>query len=188
MMQFQRVDSDRIEVAVDAPEKYLQSSVFSVCSCSRRQPTGRQKVTVADSHLVGATRRSAHFYAARRRRWIAYPFRATGSLLLAFRNKVPVWDCLCNKVPVWDCLWGLSLAPPRAVAVPARCGGRVEALERADRDPRTPEYWSRTSSSQWSGWLTQRVKTLYGSFSLIRYVDDPAQRKKAEENFLYFMA
>ncbi len=66
--------------------------------------------------------------------------------------------------------------------------GELGALERADQDPRTPEYWSRTSSSQWSGWLTHRVKTLYGFFSLIRFVDEPAQRKKAEENFLYLMA
>lgn len=66
--------------------------------------------------------------------------------------------------------------------------GELGALEKADRDPRTPEYWSRMNSSQWSGWLTHRVKTLYGFHSLLRFIDQSAKRKQAEENFLYLMA
>jgi len=61
-------------------------------------------------------------------------------------------------------------------------------LERAEHDPRTPEYWNRTSSVQWSGWLTHRIKTLYGFFNLLRFVQDPAIRKQAEQGFLYLMA
>lgn len=62
------------------------------------------------------------------------------------------------------------------------------ALERAEHDPRTPEYWTRTTSSQWSAWLTHRIKTLYGFFNLLRFVEDPAKRKAAAEGFLYLMA
>jgi len=62
------------------------------------------------------------------------------------------------------------------------------ALESAKHDPRTPEYWKRTTSSQWSAWLTHRIKTLYGFSSLVRFVEDPTKRKAAEEKFLYLMA
>ncbi len=61
-------------------------------------------------------------------------------------------------------------------------------LESAKHDPRTPEYWKRTTSSQWSAWLTHRIKTLYGFFNVVRFVEDPAKRKAAEEKFLYLMA
>jgi hypothetical protein len=62
------------------------------------------------------------------------------------------------------------------------------ALQQAEHDPRTPAYWSRTSSVQWSAWLTHRIKTLYGFFSLVRFVEDSARRRKAEQSFLYLMA
>ena len=61
-------------------------------------------------------------------------------------------------------------------------------LKRAERDPRDPEYWRRDGSSQWSAHLTHRIKTLYGFFSLLRLIEDPAKRKIAEEKFLYLMA
>ncbi len=63
-------------------------------------------------------------------------------------------------------------------------------LEKASHDPRTPEYWTpaRTASTQWSAWLTHRVKTLYGFFNLAESVTDAAKRKAAEERFLYLMA
>ena len=61
-------------------------------------------------------------------------------------------------------------------------------LIQAERDPRVAEYWNRSSSVQWSGWLTHRIKTLYGFFSLLQFVDDTAQRRKAEQSFLYLMA
>ena len=61
-------------------------------------------------------------------------------------------------------------------------------LERSELDPRTPAYWDRTVSSQWSAWLTHRVKTLYGLHNLLRFVKDPAKRKAAETEFRYLMA
>ncbi len=61
-------------------------------------------------------------------------------------------------------------------------------LTRAEFDPRNPEYWRRDGKSQWSAHLTHRVKTLYGFFSLLRYIDDAEKRKQAEEQFLYLMA
>ncbi len=36
--------------------------------------------------------------------------------------------------------------------------------------------------------LTHRVKTLYGFFTLTRFVEDEGKRKKAEEQFRYLMA
>ncbi|MFH1264909.1 MAG: hypothetical protein ABIK89_04235 [Planctomycetota bacterium] len=36
--------------------------------------------------------------------------------------------------------------------------------------------------------LTHRIKTLYGFFTLVRFVEDSAKRKQAEEKFLYLMA
>jgi len=62
------------------------------------------------------------------------------------------------------------------------------ALHHADHDPRTPEYWKEKEASQWSAQLTHRIKTLYGFFTLLRFVEDPAHRRKAEEQFLYLMA
>jgi hypothetical protein len=61
-------------------------------------------------------------------------------------------------------------------------------LQRAEFDPRNPEYWRRDGKSQWSAHLTHRVKTLYGFFSLLRYIEDADQRRQAEEQFLYLMA
>lgn len=62
-------------------------------------------------------------------------------------------------------------------------------LNRAAHDPRTPEYWNNDGgSSQWSAHLTHRIKTLYGFFTLLRFIDDEATRKQAEETFLYLMA
>jgi hypothetical protein len=67
-------------------------------------------------------------------------------------------------------------------------GEELGMLERAEHDPRTPEYWKRTKSVQWSAWLTHRIKTLYGFLSLLRFIDDPAKRTAAERQFLYLMA
>jgi len=61
-------------------------------------------------------------------------------------------------------------------------------LKRAEHDPRTPAYWEHDVESQWSARLTHRVKTLFGFFSLLRYVDDPTIREKAQAMFLYLMA
>ncbi len=61
-------------------------------------------------------------------------------------------------------------------------------LKSAEHDPRTPDYWSSDTPSQWSAHLTHRVKTLYGFFTLLRFIEQPAKRKEAEEKFLYLMA
>ncbi|OHB84259.1 MAG: hypothetical protein A2V98_09635 [Planctomycetes bacterium RBG_16_64_12] len=65
--------------------------------------------------------------------------------------------------------------------------GELGPLKRAKHDPRTPEYWSADSPSQWSARLTHRIKTLYGFFTLLRLTKQSATRKQAEEQFLYLM-
>ena len=50
------------------------------------------------------------------------------------------------------------------------------------------EYWSIDEASQWSARLTHRIKTLYGFFNLLRYIEQPKTRKAAEASFLYLMA
>jgi hypothetical protein len=61
-------------------------------------------------------------------------------------------------------------------------------LKKATHDPRTPEYWRDSAESQWSARLTHRVKTLYGFYSLLRFVEDLETRAKAEDQFRYLMA
>jgi hypothetical protein len=36
--------------------------------------------------------------------------------------------------------------------------------------------------------LTHRIKTLYGFFTLARFLEDQEKRTRAEEQFLYLMA
>ncbi|MFH1922857.1 MAG: hypothetical protein ABIP48_23585 [Planctomycetota bacterium] len=62
------------------------------------------------------------------------------------------------------------------------------AVERAGHDPRTAEYWTTGTLKRDSARLTHRIKTLYGFFTLVRFVEDSAKRKQAEEKFLYLMA
>lgn len=63
------------------------------------------------------------------------------------------------------------------------------SLEAADYDPLTPEYWQPpVDSTQWSAHLTHRIKTLYGFYNLLRSVDEPSRRDKAEAQFRYLMA
>jgi hypothetical protein len=61
-------------------------------------------------------------------------------------------------------------------------------MKRARYDPRTPEFWTTETLKRDSARLTHRIKTLYGFFTLIGLVDDEAERKTAEERFLYLMA
>ncbi len=60
-------------------------------------------------------------------------------------------------------------------------------LKAAEYDPRNPEYWKGDRSTQWSGHLTHRVKTIYGLFTLLRFVESEAKKKQAEQQFLYLM-
>ena len=61
-------------------------------------------------------------------------------------------------------------------------------LQAAKDDPRTPAYWEHDGTTQWSAHLTHRVKTLYGFFNLLRFIDDPATRQQAQQAFRYLMA
>lgn len=62
------------------------------------------------------------------------------------------------------------------------------ALEKAERDPWTPEYWARRESTQWSAWLTHRIKTLYGFELLLGEIEDAATKARARDRFRYLMA
>lgn len=61
-------------------------------------------------------------------------------------------------------------------------------LKKAKYDPRTVEYWSMDGASQWSARLTHRIKTLYGFFHLLQFIEQPEKREQAEAKFLYLMA
>jgi len=58
---------------------------------------------------------------------------------------------------------------------------------KADHDPRDPEYWKGMLKRD-EARLTHRIKTLYGFYLLLRFIEDAATRKKAENAFLYLMA
>jgi len=62
------------------------------------------------------------------------------------------------------------------------------AVESAIHDPRTAEYWTTGGLRRDSARLTHRIKTLYGFFALLRFVQDSAKRREAEKKFLYLMA
>jgi len=61
------------------------------------------------------------------------------------------------------------------------------AVVKAAHDPRDPAYW-KDKLKRDDARLTHRIKTLYGFHVIIRFVEDEAIRKKAEEAFLYLMA
>jgi hypothetical protein len=58
-------------------------------------------------------------------------------------------------------------------------------LKKAKHDPRTADYWTIDEASQWSAQLTHRIKTLYGFFHPLRFIEQPEQRKAAQERLLY---
>ena len=63
-------------------------------------------------------------------------------------------------------------------------------LKKASSDPRRPKYWdgSYANSTQWSGWLTHRIKTLHGFYSLTETIQDKSKIQAAEKAFRYLMA
>ncbi len=61
------------------------------------------------------------------------------------------------------------------------------ALKPSPHDPRTPEYWTLDTPSAFSARLTHRIKTLYGFFTLLRFIESEEQRKQAQQQFLYLM-
>lgn len=63
--------------------------------------------------------------------------------------------------------------------------GRLRA---AKNDPLSVDYWNEAGPSQWSAHLSHRIKTLYGFFSLLRWIDAEDKRREAEKQFRYLMA
>ena len=61
------------------------------------------------------------------------------------------------------------------------------AVVASQHDPRQPAYWAGMLKRDQAR-LTHRVKTLYGFFTLKRFIEDEATKKKAEAAFLYLMA
>ncbi|MDF1862216.1 MAG: hypothetical protein P1U87_18515, partial [Verrucomicrobiales bacterium] len=61
-------------------------------------------------------------------------------------------------------------------------------LQRSEEDPLAATYWKRRNSSQYSAWLTHRIKVLYGLGVLLPVIDDPEKEEKAKAAFRYLMA
>lgn len=61
------------------------------------------------------------------------------------------------------------------------------AVVKSEHDPREPVYWEGMLKRDQAR-LTHRIKTLYGFYTLRRFIEDEATRKKAEDAFLYLMA
>jgi hypothetical protein len=60
-------------------------------------------------------------------------------------------------------------------------------MVRAHDDPRRPAYWEGMLKRD-EARLTHRIKTLYGFYTIRRFIDDDGLRAKAEDAFLYLMA
>ncbi|MBT4866771.1 MAG: hypothetical protein HON53_16830 [Planctomycetaceae bacterium] len=61
------------------------------------------------------------------------------------------------------------------------------SVVKSKRDPREPVYWEGMLKRDQAR-LTHRIKTLYGFYTIRRFVEDDATRKKAEDAFLNLMA
>lgn len=61
------------------------------------------------------------------------------------------------------------------------------AVVKADHDPRKPIYWDGMLKRD-EARLTHRIKTLYGFYTIKRFIEDAATRNDAEDAFLYLMA
>ncbi|MEX2187775.1 MAG: hypothetical protein WD875_13305 [Pirellulales bacterium] len=58
---------------------------------------------------------------------------------------------------------------------------------KAEHDPRQPAYWQDMLKRD-EARLTHRIKTLYGFHATVRFIENEARRKQAEDAFLYLMA
>ncbi|MCA9145769.1 MAG: hypothetical protein KDB05_23415 [Planctomycetales bacterium] len=58
---------------------------------------------------------------------------------------------------------------------------------KAEHDPREPVYWEGMLKRD-EARLTHRIKTLYGFYTIRRFIEDDATREKAEDALLYLMA
>lgn len=61
------------------------------------------------------------------------------------------------------------------------------AVVKADHDPRKPVYWKGMLKRDQAR-LTHRLKTLYGFYTIRRFIEDEGTKKKTEDAFLYLMA
>jgi hypothetical protein len=61
------------------------------------------------------------------------------------------------------------------------------AVAKAEHDPREPIYWKGMLKRD-EARLTHRIKTLYGFYTIRRFIEDDATRNKAENALLYLMA
>lgn len=61
-------------------------------------------------------------------------------------------------------------------------------LVKAEHPAEDPAYWSREESVQWSGWLTHRIKTLFGFSVVLDRIEDEATVKEARRQFRYLLA
>lgn len=59
-------------------------------------------------------------------------------------------------------------------------------MVKSEHDPRQPIYWEGMLKRD-EAQLTHRIKTLYGFYTLRRFIDDEKTLKKAEDAFLYLM-
>lgn len=65
--------------------------------------------------------------------------------------------------------------------------GELGPVPKAEHDPRDPVYWKGMLKRD-EARLTHRIKTLYGFYTIKRFIEDGAKLKKAEDAFLYLMA
>ncbi|MFZ5833329.1 MAG: hypothetical protein ACOY3P_24835 [Planctomycetota bacterium] len=59
-------------------------------------------------------------------------------------------------------------------------------VEKAPHDPREPAYWMGNLKRD-EARLTHRIKTLYGYYTIRRFVDDDMTKNRADEAFLFLM-
>jgi hypothetical protein len=65
--------------------------------------------------------------------------------------------------------------------------GELGAVVKTEHDPREPVYWEEMLKRD-EARLTHRIKTLCGFYTLKRFVEHAATKKKAENAFLYLLA
>ena len=60
-------------------------------------------------------------------------------------------------------------------------------VEKSAHDPREPVYWQGMLKRDQAR-LTHRIKTLYGFYAILRFIEDDVRKKQAKDAFLYLMA
>jgi len=65
--------------------------------------------------------------------------------------------------------------------------GELGPVPKSEHDPRDPVYWLGMLKRD-EARLTHRIKTLYGFNILKRFIENDAQRRRADDAFLFLMA